>query len=203
MEMPKHIAISLDDISDWCRDKSMGIEECCSRCFGLVSRLLAAQISSNIPIFTIYLLPEDVKTSTEDYMIFCDCMANFFSELAGSSIVSGHKIKISIFGKWYNLPGKAVESLKMAIEATKEYDSFFANFCINYDGQEEILDAMKLVIRQVLAEKVSPENLTKEDSRVIDSLKGFHDTLRGPVWPPPARTARLPVNSGNGRDQHF
>jgi len=161
MEMPKHIAISLDDISDWCRDKSMGIEECCSRCFGLVSRLLAAQISSNIPIFTIYLLPEDVKTSTEDYMIFCDCMANFFSELAGSSIVSGHKIKISIFGKWYNLPGKAVESLKMAIEATKEYDSFFANFCINYDGQEEIVDACRLIAKQVQLGKIDAEMITK------------------------------------------
>ncbi len=35
------------------------------------------------------------------------------------------------------------------------------------------------------------------------SLKGLPDALRGAVWSSPARTAKLPVNSGNGRDPHY
>ena len=37
---------------------------------------------------------------------------------------------------------------------------FFLNFCLNYDGQEELVDALKLINRQVLAGKLSPENIT-------------------------------------------
>ena len=46
----------------------------------------------------------------------------------------------------------------------------------------------------------TPEELTRDDSSMMDSLKGFPDTLRGVVWSSSARTMRRPVNSGNGRD---
>ena len=157
----KHLAISLDDISDWCRKNNTSIEKSCNKYFEIVSRLLELQVKSKIPIFTIYLLHENVEKS-DSYISFCDCLANFFNELPNNAVISMQKIKISIFGKWYNLPGKAVESLKNIIESTKEYDNFFVNFCINYDGQEEIVDACKLVAKQVELGKIDSEMITKE-----------------------------------------
>ena len=159
MGTPKHIAISLDDISDWCRKNNARINEGCERYFSLLNRLLESQAVLNIPIFTVYLLQENVEKS-DDYIIFCDYMADFFSKLPENAAVS--KTKISVFGKWYNLPGKAVEALKKAIEETKDYDSFFVNFCINYDGQEEIVDACKLIAKHVELGKIDPEMITKE-----------------------------------------
>lgn len=159
--MPKHIAISLDNIFDLCRKNSIDINEGCNKYFQLLSRLLELQVKLNIPIFTVYLLP-DVEKYTDDYIIFCDCIADFFNGLSYKPVISEQKIKISIFGKWYNLPGKAVESLKKIIEETKEYDNFFVNFCINYDGQEEIVDACKLIAKQVELGKIDAEMITKE-----------------------------------------
>ena len=162
MAIPKHVAISLDNVSDWCKKKNISINEGCNKYFGLLSKLLELQVKSNIPIFTVYLLPGNVEKSADCYMIFSDSMANFFNQLSNSAIISEHKIKISIFGKWYKLPGKAVESLKKVIEDTKEYDNFFVNFCINYDGQEEIVDACKLISKQVELGKLDPEMVTKD-----------------------------------------
>ncbi len=162
MEMPKHVAISLDDISDWCRKNNVDINEGYAKYFDLLNKLLEAQVKAKIPICTIYLLPENVEKSSDNYIIFSDCTANFFNGLCDNAIIKEHKIKISIFGKWYNLPGKVVESLKNVIENTKEYDSFFLNFCINYDGQEEIVDACKLLAKQVELGKIDPEMITKE-----------------------------------------
>jgi len=161
MGMPKHIAISLDNIFDWCRKNNKNISEACGNYFDLLNKLLEQQSALNIPIFTIYLLPY-VEKPSDDYITFCDCIADFFNKLSSNPIVPKQKIKISIFGKWYNLPGKAVEALKNAIEETKEYDSFFANFCINYDGQEEIVDACRLIAKQAELGKIAPEMLTKE-----------------------------------------
>ena len=163
MELPKHIAISPDDISDWCRKNNKRLEEGCERYFKQLAGILELQTRLNIPIFTVYLLPDDADKPNEDYAAFSDFMANFFSQLADNPVVSGHKMKISIFGKWYNLPGKAVESLKKVIEETKEFDSFFVNFCINYDGQEEIVDACRLIAKQVGLGKLDAEMITKEN----------------------------------------
>ncbi|MBI2652755.1 undecaprenyl diphosphate synthase family protein [Candidatus Woesearchaeota archaeon] len=161
MTTPKHIAISLDDISDWCRKNNIEIGEGCKRYFGCLGRLLELQVHLNIPISTIHLLSENFEKSTDDYLIFCDFIKEFFNELVNNSIIVGQKIKISVFGKWYNLPGKTVESLKNLIASTKEYDNFFVNFCINYDGQEEIVDACKLIAKQVELGKIDPEMITK------------------------------------------
>lgn len=162
MVIPKHIAISLDDIFDWCRKRSVTANEGFDRYFELLDMLLDAQVKLNIPVFTIYLLSDKVEKSAEDYIIFLDYLANFFNNLFNKPAISEQKIKISVFGKWYNLPGKVVESLKKIIENTKEYDSFFVNFCINYDGQEEITDACKLIAKQVELGKIDSEMITKE-----------------------------------------
>ena len=162
MPIPKHIAISLDDIPDWCRKNNKGLNESCERYFKQLTSVLELQARLNVPIFTVYLLPDNADKSSDDYIIFSDFIAGFFNQLSNSTVVSEHKIKISIFGKWYNLPGKAVESLKKIIEETKEFDSFFANFCINYDGQEEIVDACKLIAKQVELGKIDAEMITKD-----------------------------------------
>jgi undecaprenyl diphosphate synthase len=55
-----------------------------------------------------------------------------------------------------------IESIKKIIDSTKDYDNYFVNFCINYDGQEEIVDACKMVARRVKLGKIEVDSITKE-----------------------------------------
>ena len=163
MAMPKHIAISLDDISDWCRKNDVNFNAGCERYFNSLKKLMGLQVSLDVPIFTIYILPDDIDKLSDDYLAYSEHIARFFSELLSGQLISEQKIKISIFGKWYKLPGRAVEVLKDIIEATKDYDRFFTNFCINYNGKEEIADACRLIAKQVQLGKLDPDMLTKEN----------------------------------------
>ena len=96
------------------------------------------------------------------YPYFLDATVNMFNDFANNILVNKSRIKISVLGKWYHLPGRVVDSIKKAIEATKDYDSFFANFCINYNGQEEIVDALKIIGMQIKAGKMDPELIDKD-----------------------------------------
>jgi len=40
MAIPKHVAISLDNVSDWCKKKNISINEGCNKYFGLLSKLV-------------------------------------------------------------------------------------------------------------------------------------------------------------------
>ncbi len=163
MSMPKHVAISLDDISGWCRGNNVNFAAGCERYFRNLKRLVELQVNLDVPIFTIYALPDDMDKLSDDYQAYSEFIAKFFSELLNSQIIQEQKIKISIFGKWYRLPGRAVEVLKDSIEATKDHDRFFANFCIGYDGREEIADACRLIAKQVQSGKLDPDMITKEN----------------------------------------
>jgi undecaprenyl diphosphate synthase len=90
-----------------------------------------------------------------------DCLTEFFNLLLGWSFIQENQIKVSILGKWYDLPMRVVEPIKKLIADTKDYDKYFLNLCINYDGREEIVDACKLIAKQVKLDKVAAENIDK------------------------------------------
>ena len=84
-----------------------------------------------------------------------------------------------------NLAGKVVDSIKRAAETTREYDDFFLNICINYDGQDEIIDSCKLLARKVKFDKIEIENINTE------SLK---ENLYSSYFIPPERTVIVSRN---------
>ena len=157
----RHLAITTHGMESWAEDHKKDIKEAYEKGFGTIKELVIMQVKQNIPILTIYLLPESLKRE-EYFSAFLDEFVLFFENLKNDDIIHKNQMKISALGKWYDLPGKAVESIKEIIEETKDYDKFFLNFCINYDGQEEIVDACKLIARQIKADKLDVDAITKE-----------------------------------------
>ena len=162
IEIPKHIAITMDGIEAWALKNKVSLEEANRRSFLILRSTIKSQVKLNIPLLTFYMLSEGADNESESYDIFLNSINSFFDEIYKSELVSENKIKISVLGKWYHLPGRIVETIKKVIDETKDYDSYFLNFCINYDGQEEIVDALKLIARQIKAGKLDPELIGKD-----------------------------------------
>lgn len=130
--------------------------------FGALKEIMALQTELNIEILTFYLLSERTGKTTEQYEKIVRNMKRFFDEMAESSHIKSNKVKIGVFGKWYKLPSELVESIKKVVDETKDNSGFFLNFCINYDGQEEVLDACRLIAMHVKQGTLDPEMITKE-----------------------------------------
>jgi undecaprenyl diphosphate synthase len=157
----RHVALTLHGIDSFAKDKSLAYGEVYEKSFGIIKEILPLQIENNIPILTIDLIPEELKHQ-ENFSVFLDKFIEFFNFLKSSQIIHENKIKITALGKWYDLPGRAVDCIKAIVDETKDYDTFFLNFCINYDGQEEIVDACKLIARQIKADKLDVDAINKE-----------------------------------------
>jgi len=157
----KHLVITTHGIESWAKKEKKSVEEAYKKSFEILDNVINLQIEQNIPILTIYLMPESLRIK-EEFPVFLNALVMFFEKLISSPHISNKKVKISLIGKWYDLPGRAVELIKEIIEETRDYDSFFLNLCINYNGQEEIVDACKLIARQVKAEKLDVDAINKE-----------------------------------------
>ncbi len=158
--MPKHIAITTEGKTRCAKINKKPLAEAYRQSLINIKDTIKMQVKLNIPITTFYLLSTDIK-DFEPLSELVDYLVMFFNELPKMKLVKNNKIKISVLGKWYNLPGRVVEPIKKALDETKEYDSYFVNFCVNYDGQEEIVDACKLIARQVKAEKIDIDAIDK------------------------------------------
>ena len=159
--MPKHIAITIKGHYAWAKKNKKELSEVYEKGFGIIKRVINAQIKLGIPIMSLYLLSE-ILPKAEQFPIYSQSLINFLKSMKESSLLHENKIKISVLGKWYDLPGRIVEPIKELIDETRDYDTFFLNFCINYNGQEEIVDACKLIARKVRVEKLEPEAINKE-----------------------------------------
>ncbi len=155
-DMPKHIAITMEK-----ELKDINPEDIYNKKSNLIKDIVNIQIKLNIPIVTIFLLSGDAKNS-ENFSFLMDDLAKFFNDIISHKKIHTDQIKISVLGKWYDLPERVLNPIKRIIESTKDYDRFFLNFCVNYDGHEEIVDSCRIIARQIKSEKIDPESINKQ-----------------------------------------
>ena len=160
-KLPRHIALVTKGKHLYAEKHKLSVEGVYRKSNVIILSTIASSVKLKIPITTFYILSTK-SHELEHFSAVIDSLTEFFNDLAGKDLVHKNQIKISVLGKWYDMPGKFVESIKNLIEKTREYDSYFVNFCINYDGQEEIIDAIKLISRQIKAGKLDPEMITKD-----------------------------------------
>ena len=78
------------------------------------------------------------------------------------SIVKEEKVRFGVIGRISMLPQKAREKIEELIKFTENHDQNFINLCIMYDGHEEIVDAIKEIIKNnIKSEDVNKELIKK------------------------------------------
>ncbi|MEA2037310.1 MAG: polyprenyl diphosphate synthase [Nanoarchaeota archaeon] len=160
-KIPRHIALVTKGKHIYAEKHKTSIEKVYQKSNIIILSTIATSAKLNIPITTFYILSTKGE-ELEHFLTIIDSLTEFFNTLADKELIHKNKIKVSVLGKWYDMPGKFVDSIKNLMEKTKEYDANFVNFCINYDGQEEIVDAVKLITRQIKAGKIDAEMINKE-----------------------------------------
>ncbi len=158
---PKHIGLTVVGNKAWAAKHKTELSAAYKKTFKNLKDIIDQQIKLNIPIMTVYLMPLKLK-DPDQLFVLVDSLIDFFKDLTGDDILQKNKVKVSILGKWYDLPSRIVEPVKEITNLTKGYDQFFLNFCLNYEGQEEIVDACKLIAKQVKLDKIDPEVINRQ-----------------------------------------
>ncbi|NOZ81492.1 MAG: hypothetical protein GXP63_07570 [DPANN group archaeon] len=119
-----------------------------------IEEVHASCVAKDVPILS-FLLLRPTKNALDEPMV--QSLTAFFERLAVSSSIAEHQVKISVLGKWYDLPSKLVDAIKLMLEETKGFDRHFLNFCLFYDGQDELVDGMHLLLTKIRHERIEPE----------------------------------------------
>jgi len=153
-DMPKHLAIAATNVRAWASNKNVPLKDAAEKNIEKIKELIFLQLKKDIPILTIQL-----STKTEEET---NAIKKLLRELSRNETIHDRKLRIYAIGDWYNSEPEFVNAIMEAMNKTKDYDQYFLNLCIKYDGQQEILTAVKLLLKKAQAEKINAEDLKTE-----------------------------------------
>lgn len=153
-DMPKHMAINLGEPNSWVikneEDTSKILDLACKKAL----EILEFQIKKDIPVLTLMIKTDK---GNEDYA------TKIITAISNDELLTENKVRVYVVGDWYTENIELIESIKKVMDKTKDYDKYFLNICINYEGQKEILTALKLLVKKALVDKISVDELKLED----------------------------------------
>lgn len=159
-KLPKHIGLILDGNRRWAKKNMLeanvghliGYENLKDRLFDF--------FDAGIHYLSIYALSLENarKRSVAELRYIFKIILKAVDTVISESTVREEKVKFSVIGRVHLLPEDVQEKVKELIEFTKDHDQNFINLCIMYDGQEEIVDAVK----KITDDKIKSEDITRD-----------------------------------------
>ncbi len=159
-KLPKHIGLILDGNRRWAKKNMLeanvghliGYENLKDRLFDF--------FDAGIHYLSIYALSLENarKRSVNELRYIFKIILKAVDTVISESTVREEKVNFNVIGRVHLLPEDVQEKIKELIEFTKDHNQNFINLCIMYDGQEEIVDAVKMITE----DKVKSEDITRD-----------------------------------------
>ena len=160
MNIPKHVAIIMDGNGRWATKRNL------SRSIGhlegsnTLKKIVEYAFSNGIEILSVFAFStENFKRSKEEVNYLMNLFVNMFKDYFDELNEKG--IKIVFSKKESGLPDKLENIIKDVTEKTKDNKNGIFNVCINYGGQDEIVDVVKKISKKVLDGNINIDDINK------------------------------------------
>ncbi|NLF63503.1 MAG: di-trans,poly-cis-decaprenylcistransferase [Chloroflexi bacterium] len=157
LTVPQHVAIIMDGNGRWARRRNLpriaghraGAEN--------LRRIINACAEFGIKILTIYAFSTENWERPEDEV---RGLMNIFTRVLDQELKDLHRQGVCLhhLGNLNGIEPALQKKVRDALELTRNNDRLILNVAFNYGGRAEILHA----VRQMLADGVSPDELTEE-----------------------------------------
>lgn len=175
--VPKHVAIIPDGNRRWARKKGLSVwlgHEYGVKMFG---DLLRKGKELGISCLTFWIGSWDnlTKRPKREVDFLIKLYTEYFEKIAKDKEIHENRVKISVIGRWKEiLPEKTKTAIKKALSATKNYNDYFLNLLLAYDGTDEMQDCVEKIAGLYPEKKISKqlikENLWTKDLPPVDII---------------------------------
>ena len=166
-DMPNHIAIVLDGNRRWAKRNLVMGEQGHFKGADAVENLLDWCEEFNIKIITLYVLSaENLGRKNEELEYIYDLIKTRLEKLYNDPRIHKNQMRVKAIGRIELLPDSIKNVISRLDDTTKGYDNHFLNIAIAYGGQNELVDAIKKIGRQIKDGVIDADDISKE---VIES----------------------------------
>lgn len=158
--IPKHVGIIMDGNGRWAKMKGR------KRSFGhlegskTLENIALYAIECGVQILSVYAFSTDnFKRSKEEVDYLMDLFITMFNKKMKK--IKDNDIKVIFSGRREPLREDVLASMDKIVEETKNNKRGILNICLNYGGQEEIVDATKKIVKLVNSGELNIDDIDK------------------------------------------
>ena len=149
-KLPKHIAIIPDGNRRWARMKGLKPWEGYRYGTETFEKIYKKIVNLGIPYTTFWIASLDnlTKRPKQEIRFLLDVFAKNFPRLAREEFVHKHKVRVNAIGRWRELlPNRVIKAVEEPIKATENYNNFYLTFLMAYNGDDELTEAVKKIVK--------------------------------------------------------
>jgi undecaprenyl diphosphate synthase len=161
-KLPNHVGLILDGNRRWALKNLLNVNVGHLIGYKNLKDRLFDFFEAGIRYMSIYALSlENVKKrSIEEIEYIFGIILDAVDTVIKESTVKEEKVNFNVIGRTQLLPPTVRTKIDELAEFTKNHDQYYINLCLMYDGQAEIVDAVKNIIKDGI-------NVEKIDKRLI------------------------------------
>jgi undecaprenyl diphosphate synthase len=156
--IPRHVAIIMDGNGRWAEARSLDRNEGHRAGLESVREVVRAAHELGVEVLTLYAFSSEnwnrPKAEVEELMRLLD---HYIDVELEEVIRNG--IQVRAMGRLERVPPLTRRKLEDAIARTRDNDEMTLVFALSYGGRQEIVDAVRKVLRDFELGKLSPEHL--------------------------------------------
>ncbi len=167
LQLPQHIAIIMDGNGRWATQKGLPRSEGHKAGANSIDRLMETALELSIPYISLYAFStENWKRPISEIQSIFQLLNEFIDSQLNK--IHSNGIKIQHSGRVQRIPFMSFKKIYKAVQLTKNNTKMTLNFCLNYGGKEEILNACNKVIKKKIKNNdkldkgITQEELEKE-----------------------------------------
>ena len=158
LNIPNHVGIIVDGNGRWAKERGLSRSEGHKAGADNLEHLSRYIINKGVKVVSLYVFStENFKRSKEEVDYLMNLFVTKFKKDA--KIYNKENIKVVFSGTKNNLRDDVIKAIEEITEMTKNNTKGTINFCLNYGGHLEIIDAVKKIVN----ENVDINTLTEEN----------------------------------------
>lgn len=155
--VPRHLGLILDGNRRWAREHGLPIYEGHKAGYRNMETILEAALDRGVEYVSVYAFStENWNRSADEVRQLMKLFFWIFKHELGN--LKHHGVRVRVLGNKFRLGKALLRAIHNAEAETKHFRRGTLLFCLDYGGQQEIVDAMK----QLVAEGTDPSELTAE-----------------------------------------
>ena len=156
--IPRHVAIIVDGNGRWAKKNGKNRSFGHKTGFERLEEIIVYAIEKGVKVISLYVFStENFKRNESEVKYLMDLFCNNFKRLEKK--YQKENIKAVFSGREEPLEKRVLDAMRDIEEKTKNNTKGIVNFCLNYGGHAEIVDATKKICMDVCSGKIKIEDI--------------------------------------------
>ncbi|MFD6097028.1 isoprenyl transferase [Nocardiopsis flavescens] len=159
--VPRHVAVVMDGNGRWAKQRGLPRTEGHKAGESSLFDVIEGALELGVPNLSAYAFStENWKRSPEEVRFLMGFNRDVIRRRRDELHARG--VRVTWAGRSGMLWKSVIKELRDAEEMTRDNTALTLQFCVNYGGQAEIVDAVRTLARRAAAGEISPDKITED-----------------------------------------